>query len=124
MRPTLSRAAIAIPLTWCATATADDRVELELSYAAEAFAARGLERCCAALGVATAGVALDLDHVTAHVLRLYEAWLEHARDAWAIRAGILAVDQELVIAEHSTLLLNATFGIIGQLSANVIGPVA
>ncbi len=142
---------IATSLTWCATATADDRVGLELSVAAEAFAARGLERCCVALGVATAGVDLDLGHATAHVLgfaihgdgltaeledihgvsnlyadddvRLYEAWIEHAREAWAIRDGLLAVDQELVIAEHSTLLLDATFGIIGQYSANVVGPV-
>lgn len=56
-------------------------------------------------------------------VRLFEAWLEQPIGALTLRAGLLAADQELVLAEASSTLLAATFGITSQFSANVIGPV-
>lgn len=56
-------------------------------------------------------------------VRLFEAWFEQPIGAFTLRGGLLAADQEFVLAEHSSTLLSATFGITGQFSANVIGPV-
>lgn len=56
-------------------------------------------------------------------VRLYEAWIEQPIGAFTLRGGLLAADQEFVLAEHSSTLLSATFGITSQFSANVIGPV-
>ena len=56
-------------------------------------------------------------------VRLFEVWLEQPIGAFTLRAGLLAADQEFVLAEHSSTLLSATFGITSQYSANVIGPV-
>lgn len=56
-------------------------------------------------------------------VRLYEAWFEHPLGPVTVRAGVLAVDQEFLLADHSSTLLSATFGITGQFSANAIGPV-
>jgi hypothetical protein len=56
-------------------------------------------------------------------VRLFEAWLEQPIGAVTLRGGLLATDQELVIADASSTLLAATFGITSQFSANIIGPV-
>jgi hypothetical protein len=56
-------------------------------------------------------------------VRLFEAWLEQPIGALTLRAGLLAADQELVLAEASSTLIAATFGITSQFSANAIGPV-
>ena len=56
-------------------------------------------------------------------VRVFEAWYEQPIGPFAIRAGLLSADQEFVIADHSTSLLNATFGIHSQFSFTVVGPV-
>src|SRR5262249_40441679 len=56
-------------------------------------------------------------------VRLFEAWLEQPISKATIRVGLLSADQEFILAAHSTALLNATFGIISQLSWNLGGPV-
>lgn len=56
-------------------------------------------------------------------IRLFEAWIEQPIKKVTIRAGLIAADQEFILARHSTALLNATFGIISQLSFIVAGPV-
>ena len=56
-------------------------------------------------------------------LRVFEAWIEQPVKWFTLRVGLLAVDQEFILARHSTALLNATFGIISQLSFNLSGPV-
>ena len=56
-------------------------------------------------------------------VRLFEAWVEQPISKATIRAGLLSTDQEFILAKHSTALLNATFGIISQLSFNLAGPV-
>ncbi len=56
-------------------------------------------------------------------VRLFEAWIEQPVKMLTIRAGLLAADQEFVLAKHGTALLNATFGIISQLPTIVPGPV-
>ncbi|MCX5742529.1 MAG: carbohydrate porin [Proteobacteria bacterium] len=56
-------------------------------------------------------------------VRLFEAWYEHTLANATVRAGLLSADQEFVLAGHATALLNATFGIISQVSYNVLGPV-
>ncbi|MBV8756594.1 MAG: carbohydrate porin [Deltaproteobacteria bacterium] len=54
-------------------------------------------------------------------VRVFEAWLEQPLGPVTVRAGLLSADQEYVLAKHSTALLNATFGIISQLSTNLAG---
>lgn len=54
-------------------------------------------------------------------IRLFELWLEQPIGKATLRAGLLSADQEFVLAKHSTALLNATFGIISQLSFNLNG---
>jgi carbohydrate-selective porin OprB len=56
-------------------------------------------------------------------VRLFEAWIEQPVKQLTLRAGLLSADQEFILARHSTALLNATFGIISQLSYNLQGPV-
>jgi carbohydrate-selective porin OprB len=56
-------------------------------------------------------------------VRLFEAWIEQPIGAFTLRGGLLAADQEFVLAETSSTLLSATFGITGQFSANIVGPV-
>jgi carbohydrate-selective porin OprB len=56
-------------------------------------------------------------------VRLFEAWLDQPIGPVTLRAGLVAADQQLVIADQSQTLLAATFGITGQFSANLIGPV-
>ena len=55
-------------------------------------------------------------------VRLFEAWIEQPIGKVTIRAGLFSADQEFILAKHSTALLNATFGIISQLSYNLLGP--
>lgn len=56
-------------------------------------------------------------------VRLFEAWYEQPLGPVSVRAGLLASDQEYVLASRSVVLLDATFGIAGMLSYNVFGPV-
>lgn len=56
-------------------------------------------------------------------VRLFEAWIDQPIGPVTLRAGLLAADQQLVIADQSQTLLAATFGITGQFSANLLGPV-
>jgi carbohydrate-selective porin OprB len=56
-------------------------------------------------------------------VRLFEAWYEQPLGPVTLRAGLLAADQEFVLAEHSTVLLDATFGILAMVSYNIGNPV-
>jgi hypothetical protein len=56
-------------------------------------------------------------------VRLFEAWFEQPIGPFTLRAGILSADQEFLVADHSSTLLSATFGITSQFSANALGPV-
>jgi len=59
------------------------------------------------------------NNVATNDVRLFEAWYEQPIvGKTSIRAGLLSADQEFVIARHSTVLINSTFGVIGQISAN------
>jgi hypothetical protein len=70
---------------------------------------------------------MDVHGVSGNVadpgVRLFEAWYEQPIRAVTVRGGLLAADQEFVLAEQSSTLLGATFGITSQFSANVLGPV-
>ncbi len=62
------------------------------------------------------------NNVAANEVRLFEAWIEQPITSHAaIRAGLLSADQEFVIARHSTVLMNSTFGVIGQIATNEMG---
>jgi carbohydrate-selective porin OprB len=62
------------------------------------------------------------NNVATNEVRLFEAWIEQPiTEHGAVRAGLLSADQEFVIARHSTVLMNATFGVIGQISTNEAG---
>ena len=83
-----------------------------------------------AFGIHGHGLSAELDdiygvsgNVAPRDVRLFEAWIEQPIDKVTIRAGLLSADQEFILAKHSTALLNATFGIISQLSYNLLGPV-
>jgi carbohydrate-selective porin OprB len=54
---------------------------------------------------------------------LFEAWYEQPIGPLTIRAGNLSSDQEFILAEHSTVLLSGTFGIVALMSADTGGPV-
>ena len=76
------------------------------------------------------GLSAELDdiygvsgNVAPRDVRLFEAWIEQPINKVTIRAGLVSADQEFILAKHSTALLNATFGIISQLSYNLLGPV-
>lgn len=56
-------------------------------------------------------------------VRLFEAWAEQGIGPLTVRAGLLSADQELILAQHSTVLLGATFGIVSLFSDNVLSPV-
>lgn len=56
-------------------------------------------------------------------VRLFEAWYEQPIGPFSVRAGLLAADQEFVVADHASLLLGATFGMTTQFSVNVLGPI-
>lgn len=56
-------------------------------------------------------------------VRLFEAWLDRSFGPLAVRAGLLAADQQFTLARHSAVLINSTFGIPGIASYNVTGPV-
>lgn len=63
------------------------------------------------------------NNVAPNDVRLFEAWIEQPVKLLTVRAGLLAADQEFILAKHGTALLNATFGIISQLPVDVPGPV-
>jgi carbohydrate-selective porin OprB len=84
----------------------------------------------AAVGIHGDGLSAELKdvygvsgNVAPQDIRLFEAWVEQSISKFTLRGGILAADQEFILARHSTALLNATFGIISQLSFNLSGPV-
>lgn len=56
-------------------------------------------------------------------VRLFEAWYEQPIGPLTIRAGNLSADQEFILAEHSTVLLSGTFGIVALMSTDTGGPV-
>lgn len=56
-------------------------------------------------------------------VRMFEVYYEQPVGHFAVRTGLLAADQELVLAEHSTVLINATFGILAMVSYNIMQPV-
>lgn len=63
------------------------------------------------------------NNVAPEDVRLFEVWYEQPIGPVSVRAGLLASDQEYVLASRSVVLLDATFGIAGMLSYNVFGPV-
>lgn len=63
------------------------------------------------------------NNVAENDVRLFEAWYEQPFGDAAVRAGLLAADQEFILARHGTALLNATFGIISQVPVNAGPPV-
>jgi carbohydrate-selective porin OprB len=63
------------------------------------------------------------NNVAARDVRLFEAWYEQPIGPLTIRAGNLSADQEFILAEHSTVLLSGTFGIVALMSADTGGPV-
>jgi porin len=56
-------------------------------------------------------------------VRLFEAWIDQPLGPVGVRAGLLSADQEFIIANHGTVLIGATFGIVSILSYNVGNPV-
>jgi hypothetical protein len=54
--------------------------------------------------------------------RLFEAWIEPKLGSLAIRAGLIAADQEFVYADTSDVLLGATFGMPTLYGVNVGNP--
>jgi carbohydrate-selective porin OprB len=63
------------------------------------------------------------NNVATEDVRLFEAWIEQPIGPVTIRTGLVSADQEFILATHSTVLLNATFGIVAMLSSNVGSPV-
>lgn len=63
------------------------------------------------------------NNVADNDVRLFEAYYDQAIGPLGIRAGLLSADQEFLIAEHATVLLNATFGIVAVMPSAVGGPV-
>jgi carbohydrate-selective porin OprB len=55
-------------------------------------------------------------------LRVYEAYYDQPIGPVTIRAGVLAADQQFTLANTSVVLLNATFGVIGITSYNIVKP--
>ena len=83
-----------------------------------------------ALGIHGTGLSDELmdiygvsNNVAPSGVRLFEAWIEQPVKQLTVRAGLLAADQEFILAKHGTALLNATFGIISQVPVDVPGPV-
>ncbi|MDX2091603.1 MAG: carbohydrate porin [Kofleriaceae bacterium] len=56
-------------------------------------------------------------------VRLFEAWLEQPVGPIKVRGGLLSADQEFLISEQSSALIDATFGIITMFSVNIGGPI-
>ena len=107
-------AALAIDLDLAALARIDRLGSVHVS--AFGIHGRGLsERLMDVFGVS--------NNVAQPGVRLFEAYFEQSIGPFALRAGLLAADQEYVLAEHSTVLLNATFGILAMVSYNLGNPV-
>jgi len=124
----------------------EDGIKVTAAYAAEVFAAPGLDDGDRIVEAGLASLAIDLelgklvdDHlgsihlsgfgihgkglqlmdiygvsnnVAAEDVRLFEAYYDQPIGPVGVRAGLLSADQEFLIAEHSTVLLDATFGIV------------
>ncbi|MDE0766920.1 MAG: carbohydrate porin [Opitutaceae bacterium] len=54
---------------------------------------------------------------------LFTAWLEHSFDDMHIRFGQLASDESFYVSESGALFINANFGAIPTVSANVSAPI-
>jgi porin len=63
------------------------------------------------------------NNVAAEDVRLFEAWIDQPIGPVSVRAGLLSADQQFTLAAHSVVLLNATFGVVGIVSYDVLGPV-
>jgi porin len=63
------------------------------------------------------------NNVAENEVRLFEAWYEQPISEVTIRAGLLAADQEFVLADHGSVLIGATFGIPAMFSVNIGAPV-
>ncbi len=63
------------------------------------------------------------NNVASEDVRLFEAYYDQPVGPFGIRAGLLSADQEFIIASHSTVLLDATFGIVAIMPSNLGGPV-
>ncbi|HET9482984.1 MAG TPA: carbohydrate porin, partial [Xanthomonadales bacterium] len=63
------------------------------------------------------------NNVAEEDVRLHEAWIEQPFGPVTLRAGLLAADEEFVIAEQASLLAGATFGMVGMFSSNVGNPI-
>ncbi len=63
------------------------------------------------------------NNVATEDVRVFEAYYDQSIGPVGIRAGLLSADQEFIMAEHSTVLLNATFGIVAVMPSHVGGPV-
>ncbi len=63
------------------------------------------------------------NNVATDEVRLFEAWIDQPLGPAGVRAGLLSADQEFVLAAHGSALMNATFGVIGQIATNLGGPV-
>lgn len=78
-------------------------------------------------GRSPTGELMDLHGISGNAaaedVRLFEAWYEQPLGPFALRAGLIAADQEFVYADPADTLINATFGITTQFSVNMLGPV-
>ena len=63
------------------------------------------------------------NNVADEEVRLFEAWLDQPLGPLVLRAGLLSADQEFIVADSSTSLIAATFGIIAMFSYNIETPV-
>jgi carbohydrate-selective porin OprB len=122
------------------------------SYTGEVFASPGLDRPVVFAGLAALSIDYDpptigsfhvvgfgihgdglseqlmdlygvSNNVATNEVRLFEAWFDQPIGPGGVRAGLLAADQELDLTDHSSVLMNSTFGVIGQISSNILGPV-
>jgi porin len=83
-----------------------------------------------AFGIHGAGLSEQLhdvygvsNNVAADDVRLFEAWIDQPLGPLSLRAGLVSADQQFTLATHSVVLMNATFGVVGIVSYNVLGPV-
>lgn len=56
-------------------------------------------------------------------LRLFEAWIEQPLGPIKVRAGLLSADQQFVISDQSSALINPTFGMIALFATDIGGPI-
>jgi carbohydrate-selective porin OprB len=112
-------------------ATAGGLFTGELDVDLDAFVHRGLGRVhvssFAIHGKSPTDELMDIHGISGNAApreaRLFEAWYEQPIGPFAIRAGLIAADQEFVYADPADTLLSATFGITTQFTVNITGPV-